>query len=580
MNDTTSDPVRVCLCNPNSDVVNCRYVPKVKHFRKGSNLTLKLAAVDQLNHTVPATIRSSLYNRRGHLGDGQQAQCIEAACTDLNFSIISPLNYSDKLCLYAEGPCNFLGISSLRIKIRFVPCHCPVGFEPVTTIIDRCVCGCHHVLKVLFQFIRDSNCNSETFLLTRSKDFWITTIDRIFLSYQHCPSDYCYPSTTPVNIDFNTSSGPDAQCTFNCTGVLCGSCQPNLTLSLGSSRCIKCPQLWPAVSVAFTIGVFLAGLCLVALILTLNLTVAIGTLNGTISYANMLATNRRFFMPFHSPTFHNALIDWLNLDVGFDLCFFKGLNAHAKAWLQIAFPVYIITGIIVVAVIIISHYSKRFGSLIVRKNPVATLAMLILLSYAKLLHSTIGILSYAILCSTPLDERGSFTKVVWLCDGSVPYLKGTHILLFIVAVVIVVLGFAYTFLLLSWQLLVRFSNKVPFLWAKNTNLSSFMDAYHAPYTARNRYWTGLLLLARVILYLTAAINVSSEPSVNLLSILLVIGCILLLHAYSGISIYKRQILNILEFTMYFNNIILTFVAFKFYIQIVGGSHAIVAYNIN
>ena len=578
MNDTTSDPVRVCICNPGSDAVNCSYVPKVKHFRKGSNLTLKLAAVDQLNHTVPATIRSSLYSRRGHLGDGQQAQRIEAACTDLNFSIISPLNYSDKLYLYAEGPCNSLGISSLRIKIQFVPCHCPVGFEPVTAIIDRCVCGCHHVLKVIFPFIRDSDCDSETFLLERRKDFWITTINQTgttltFLSYQHCPSDYCYPSTTPVYIDFNISSGSDAQCAFDRTGVLCGSCQPNLTLSLGSSRCIECPHLWPAVTVAFTIGVFLAGLCLVALILTLNLTVAMGTLNGMIFYANVLATNQQFFMPFDRPTLHNALIAWLNLDVGFDLCFFKGLNAYAKAWLQIVFPVYII--IIVVAVIITSHYSRRFANLISRKNPVAALATLILLSYAKLLHSTIGILSYAILRYTPLDEKDSFIKVVWLSDGSVPYLDGTHIPLFIIAVVIVVLGFIYTFLLFMWQWLVKFSNKVLFRWMKNTKLSSFIDAYHAPYVARNRYWTGLLLLARVILYLTAAINVSGEPSINLLAILLIIGSISLLHAYSGMSIYKRQISNILEFTTYFN--ILAFVVFKFYIQVAGGDHAVVAY---
>ena len=94
--------------------------------------------------------------------------------------------------------------------------------------------------------------------------------------------------------------------------------------------------------------------------------------------------------------------------------------------------------------IIASHYSRRFAKLIAQKNPVAALATLILLSYAKLLHSTIGILSYAILRYTPLDEKESFTKVVWLHDGSVPYLDGTHIPLFIVAVVIVVLGFIYT----------------------------------------------------------------------------------------------------------------------------------------
>ena len=57
-------------------------------------------------------------------------------------------------------------------------------------------------------------------------------------------------------------------------------------------------------------------------------------------------------------------------------------------------------------------------------------------------------------------------------------------------------------------------------WIRSAKLTSFMDAYHAPYVTKNHYWTGLLLLARVVLYLTAAINVSGEPRFNLLAIFL------------------------------------------------------------
>ena len=69
-----------------------------------------------------------------------------------------------------------------------------------------------------------------------------------------------------------------------------------------------------------------------------------------------------------------------------------------------------------------------------------------------------------------------------------------------------------------------------------------MDAYHAPYVAiaRNHYWIGLLLLARVVLYLTAAINVSGEPRVNFLALSLVVGSIFLLRTYSGMRIYTRN----------------------------------------
>ena len=579
LNDTSSQPVRVCLCvsKNNSTTLNCHNIPSTMHVMKGSNLTVHVAAVDQVSHNVKATIYASLKSRKGHLEEGQQTQTIGAECTNLNFSVISPVEDQDHLVLYADGPCKDLGISALEIHIRFDPCHCPIGFEPESETKDRCVCRCHHMLKSILPYIE---CNSKTLLIARNHDYWLSAIKlgtlQYFLTYKQCPSDYCHPSTTSVYINLNSSHGPgaDVQCAFDHAGVLCGSCLPNFTLSLGSSRCIECPHSWPTLTVAISVGTLLAGLALVTLILVLNLTVAMGTLNGMIFYANIIAINRQLFMPFERPNFHSVLIAWLNLDVGFDVCFFKGLNAHAKAWLQLVFPVYII--LIVVAVIIASHYSRKFAKLLSQKNPVATLATLILLSYAKLLHSIIGVLSYAVLHYTPEDEGAPFTEVVWLRDGSIAYLRGTHIPLFIVAVLIVIAGFVYTFLLLSWQWLVKFSNKAVFLWVRNTKLSSFIDAYHAPYNARNRYWTGLLLLARVILYLTAAINISGEPSVNLLAILLVTGCVLLLHAYSGISIYKKWPLNIFEFTTYFN--ILAFTAVKFYVQMVGGNHTAVAYT--
>jgi CDP-diglyceride synthetase len=101
-----------------------------------------------------------------------------------------------------------------------------------------------------------------------------------------------------------------------------------------------------------------------------------------------------------------------------------------------------------------------------------------------------------------------------------------------------------------------------------------MDAYHAPYVTKNRYWTGLLLLARVVLYLTAAINVSGEPRFNLLAISLIIGTIFLLHAYSGMSVYKQWVLNVLEFTTYFN--ILALAVSTFYVLQINGNGTTVA----
>ena len=222
---------------------------------------------------------------------------------------------------------------------------------------------------------------------------------------------------------------------------------------------------------------------------------------------------------------------------------------------------------------IASKYSTKFSKVIARRNPVATLATLILLSYTKLLSSVITALSFATLSYIPVSGD-PFEEKRWLYDASLPYFTGKRIPLFIVAIFIVILGVAYTFLLLFWQWLVLLPDRRIFRWVRNTKLSSFIDAYHAPFMARNRYWTGLLLLSRAILHLTAAINVSGKPSVNLLAVSLTVGLILLLQGYSGIRTYKKWMLNVLEFTSYFN--ILAFTVAKFYVLLTEGSHTTIA----
>ena len=196
-----------------------------------------------------------------------------------------------------------------------------------------------------------------------------------------------------MHIDFSTPDGVDIQCAFNHTGVLCGSCQQNLSVSLGSSRCIECPYLWPAISVAILVTALLAGLVMVTLTLLLNLTVATRSLNSIIFYANVLAANHQLCTPFKQSNFFSVFISWLNLDIGIDVCSFKGLNAYSKAWLQPMFPPYIILIVVVVIYNGQSLLGEKFAILIGQKNPVATLAALILLSYAKILQSIIEMLS-------------------------------------------------------------------------------------------------------------------------------------------------------------------------------------------
>ena len=104
--------------------------------------------------------------------------------------------------------------------------------------------------------------------------------------------------------------------------------------------------------------------------------------------ANIVAVNANtYFLPFKSPDFFTVFTSWLNLDIGFDVCFrslvFNELlrDEVYKALLHLLFPTYIIS--LVFIVLVASHYSTKFAKLIGKGNPVAVLATMILLSYAR-----------------------------------------------------------------------------------------------------------------------------------------------------------------------------------------------------
>ena len=73
--------------------------------------------------------------------------------------------------------------------------------------------------------------------------------------------------------------------------MLCSTCQPGLSLSLGSSRCVPCSTAWRIKFVGMLVAIVCAGIFLVAFLLALNLTVATGTIIGLIFYANIVGAN-------------------------------------------------------------------------------------------------------------------------------------------------------------------------------------------------------------------------------------------------------------------------------------------------
>ena len=248
-------------------------------------------------------------------------------------------------------------------------------------------------------------------------------------------------------------------------------------------------------------------------------------------------------------------------------------------WLQFVFPLYIWLSVGLITVI--CNVSTTAARILGSTNPIAVLATLFLLSYTKLLRTIIAAFS-----STTLECPNDETKVVGLYDGNIGYLDkndGRHIALFLASLLV------FSFLFLPYTLFLVFGqcilprldpNKLRCLsWTNYLKLKSFLDAYHAPYKDRHRYWIGLLLLVHFILFIASAIiDIESpqDPHVNLLMIIASnVGLAMWVWNASG-GVYKKWYLNALESSFILNLVLLS--ATTLYVKLTGGNQAAVFYT--
>ena len=549
--EISSEPLRLCFCRNNTPDCEYDYLPF--EVVRGASILVSVVALNQVSHTTAAYVRSYFsrsYSDNSSFSAGQSVQLIGASCTDLSYTVLSTASTAI-FVLYAQGACRDIGNSPRNVTVKLTPC--PLAFE---LSASQCVCA-----RELQKFTNTCSVESESF--QRNGNFWVGS-DYNNGSYvglviqPHCPFDYCQSDTADINVN-----DLDSQCAFSREGVLCGSCQGNLSLSLGSSRCMECSNSYLTLLIPFAV----AGIVLVLLLFLLRLTVSVGTLSGLIFYANIVAVNRSIFFPPGATNVLTVFIAWLNLDLGIETCFYSGMDTYGRTWLQFVFPIYIL--LLAIFIIVVSHFSTKFSA-IIGHNPISVLATLLLLSYAKLLRTMITAFS-----ATILEYPDNTTQFVWLFDGSVRYLVGKHIPLFLVSLLFLFfLFFPYTLFLFVGQWLLTFSDKKVFGWMNNIRIKIFLDTYYAPYHVKHRYWPGLLLLMRCVLFLIFASNVLGDPSSNLLAITSVSLGLLLFTCITD-RIHSKRFLDILEGSFIFNLGVLA--AATHHVMQAGGNQAAVTY---
>ena len=559
----SSDPKRVCLCstegNPECSDINYIF-SSIESLYPGEKFTISLVLVGYNFGTVNGIVYTNLIGKDNNtsLGPNQYLQEIREhrECTELEFWIQSlstnfPLTLqlgvqkrfaTEERSKVEKSIATFNEKHKLEDLLLYHPViintvieDCPTGMALST--IPPFVCKCHPKLELFG--VRNCFIINHTSQVYRSNTIWISAAYRVnassgFVVHPYCPYDYCNSANISINPEF-----PDEQCLFGHSGVLCGGCGENLSLALGTTRCLSesvCDNNYVSLVIVFV----LAGILLVFFIKLFELTVTKCTLNGLILYANIVWANKSIYF-LNEDTIHPALqtlhifLAWINLDFGIETCFIAGLNAYWKTWLQFVFPLYVwsITGVVIIA----SHYSTR-ASKIFGNNSVPVLATLILLSYAKLLRTIIISLGFSLL------DYPQGTRIVWSFDGNVPYFGAAHTILFLVAIAaLILLWLPYIIILFTLQWLRRKSYLKPLQWINK--LKPFFDAYFGQLKPKHQYWVGLLLFVRMLLFVLFAVTHAVVPKVNVVAVGIVATILLVYQVYSG-SVYKSTYLSLLE----------------------------------
>ena len=487
----------------------------------GKTFQIGIAVTDENSNPASAIVTAEFINQP-HFTLGQEQGTIQffgkTNCSMHNFTVSStlPTTGSVPIIMYFM----LTSTQGLDIAVPGMVLHvhmldCPAGFRNFEGI-----CKCIPLLAWY-----GAVCNIDTSSIKIPTGVWIGVVNQNNLTVgvsKNCPAGYCNLG----DVDF---SGLGSVCNGKRTGAVCGVCDNGLSVQFGSTKCSKCSSMW-----LLSIAVYaLAGILLVILLFVLRLTVDKGTVNGLIFYANILGINARFFLQDGKLQFLLIFISLVNLELGFPVCFYNGMNDIVKTGLQFVFPIYIWS--IVIFIILASRYSTRVSRLMSRSS-VQVLATLIHLSYSKLLSTTVDILTYETVETESHNGSINNTYTAWYFDGNVHYLTEGHIVLFILALMTLTLFIIpYTIILTGASFFVRY---------KVINyFKPVFDAYYGPYKDKWRFWFGSrlwVLVAMLIIYTTL------ENNEELMLLLQLVLLLLFILVQASIKPFKNALIGWLD----------------------------------
>ena len=467
-------------------------VPKsgIKFF-PGKTIFFKISAKDAMGMRVFSYINSEVCcndkERRVWMqqsGGNTALEGVDENLMNMSIHTTSPNAVSANLVLSIPN------IFSRIVYYQLLPC--PIGFalNPISGS-----CKCSDTVKKLSG--TECSIDENTITIPNDTNPWMGIIKNQLVISKICPQSYCntghkIKSTDDEIMLLGVSGKLVSYCMGNREGVLCGQCKENFSTVFGSNECKQCSNWW-----LFTILIYaIEGPIIVYLLYTLKLTITAGTLNGMIFYAQVANAGLMEFLsqPYHKYNwiskiyrFCQFVLSFLNLTLGYPLCFYNGMNQLWKMGISLIFPIYLLT--MVVAIIVFSRYSTQLSNRTSHYS-VQVLVTVVHLSFSKLILTLIDVFTPATV-HTPWG-----TEYVWYWDGSVGFKDRPHYLLAAITVTIVgVFLIPYIMLLVLGKPLIRHSKRANFY------IRPIYEAIHAPYKEGKQYWFTARLLLLIIVYI-------------------------------------------------------------------------------
>ena len=505
----------------------CDVSHEVSVFR-GESFSVSLMVVDYFcfpSFELPKVIRATVLNNSDSVHLNSTHLTIADPCQDYHFFVTADLGLN-------ETSVEFSLLEGVAATLAVQLTDCPLGFAAKGSNVP-CTCRDewqHYSVK----------CNSTNFELSVPAEMWVGVPrqrDDYFIVQHDCK--FCKNDGVQVmKVSSGIQSG--ALCLPYREGTLCGNCIDGHSFQLGGYECADCSKS-TGTGVLLLLLFAALGAILIILLLCLNLTVATGRINGLIFYSHIIYLNLDSFLRVTSTSPLQNVVRalstfqaWMNLDFGITTCFFPGYNAYSSTWMGFVFPVYI--WLLVLLIVIISKYSSRVSKL-TGSNTVPVLATLLLLSYTKVIRTSVQVYSSVKLHSLSGNEM----LQVWALDGNLPFASRSHFALLLAGMALIALYIIpFTLLILLGPLLLAKSHFRPLRWVQR--VMPFLDAFYGPHEVR--YWPGLLLLARLALFCTFALD--WPPQTKYLAVSCVIVVLLIIWIVAGGRLYRKTHVNNLE----------------------------------